>query len=128
MADYSRKFDASVTTAVSALTINNTTPTRDSGHIDISVTEGAHCYILGDFQTTPTDNLQVDFYGSDDGGTTYDITPFMTIIVSKNTDPNSVSVIVSGRRGFKTIGRRDGASSDAITYTFKYRRWKWTDA
>lgn len=122
MATLQRVFDGSVQTT----SVNSTSVTTGSstGNIDISAYEGAHVIVDADFPTTPTDDLLVEFYGSLDGGSNDDDTPYAVARISKDTDPNQMSFIVKDLYSFKIIVKRDG-STDTITVTVSYKRFRW---
>lgn len=91
-------------------------------NITLNPRERAHVEVDVDFPTTPTDNALVSVYGSIDGGTDYDDTPIMQIVVDNGTDPNQVSFVVEGIYSFKITVQRDGSTDTITSADCRYRK------
>lgn len=83
--------------------------------------ETAHVEIDADFIASPSDNIIVNVYGSIDG-TNFDDSPFDSFLIDKDTDPNQVSFLVRGIKGFRVGLLMDGgtdSTSDATINVIK---------
>lgn len=126
MATISRNFEAEQTDA--NLNGASVTTGTDGASISMAAHEGVHGAIEADFPVSPTDDLVVEFYGSTDGGTNFDDTPFHSFTISNTDDPNQLSYILTNApHTYRVRVKRDG-STDTITVTHKYRRWDYTSA
>lgn len=78
------------------VTLSGATPS-DSADVDFETSGqfGAHVIVEVDFDSTPTDYVDVKLYGSLDG-TNYDDTPYVTRRIDKAVDPNQISMLLSG--------------------------------
>jgi len=124
MATISRNFESEQTDGT--LSSASVTTGTNSGNVDLSTYEGAHVHIDANFPSSPTDDLEVEVYGSTDG-TNYDDTPMFAFTIDNGTDPNQVSFVVKDVYAFRVRVARSG-STDTITVTMKYRRWNWSSA
>ena len=79
----------------------------------LDVFEGCVVQIDVNFVITPTDNLVINIYAKQDGSN-FDITPFMTLVVDKDTDPNRLTFIIEKVREFK-VGVVTAGSTDTHT-------------
>lgn len=77
---------------------------------DLNPGETAHVQIEFDPVGSPTDNLEVRIYTSPDGGTTYDVTPFLAWVILNDDDPNASSITLAGVRTFKVAVAATGAT------------------
>ena len=75
--------------------------------------ESAHCRVEVDFPTTPTDDAVISVYGSLDG-TAWSATPLMSLVLEKDTDPNSIDFVVTGVYQFRVGVKRSG-TTDTLT-------------
>jgi hypothetical protein len=106
------------------VTLSSTTEIFSS-NIDLETEgyEGCHIIVEVNFDATPTDDVDVKVYGSLDG-TNYDDTPMTTRRIDKGTDPNQITVIVTGvahcRLGIVQTGGTD--SHDVRSYR---KPWNW---
>lgn len=83
--------------------------------------ETAHVEIDADFVASAVDSIIVNVYGSIDG-TNFDDTPFLSFLIDKDTDPNQVSFILRGIKGFRIGLLMDGGTdttSDATINVLK---------
>ena len=74
------------------------------------------------FDSTPTDYVDVKVYGSLDG-TNYDDTPLYTRRIDKATDPNQISFSIEGYAHLKVTMTQSGStdSHDVRCYCQRYR-------
>ncbi len=105
-----------------SITKSNLTETEVFGNNHtLNPGESAHVEIDADFIGSPTDNIIVRVFGSIDG-TNFDDTPIMAFKIDKDVDPNQVSFIVSGVKGFRIGLFMDGGTdttSDATINVIK---------
>lgn len=81
----------------------------------LAANEEAHVEVIANFPATPTDDALVSVYGTlDDSTEDWDDTPLFQFTISKDTDPNKVSFVVSSVYKFRVGIQRDG-STDTIT-------------
>lgn len=110
----------SKTTATQLTTITDTeqffdqTPTLNPG-------ETAHVQIDFDPVASPTDDLEVNVYGTlDDSTPSWDDVPMMSFIMDKDTDPNTAGFIVAGvykfRVGVAATGTTDSHTSADMAF------------
>ena len=84
---------------------------------------GAHVIIEADFVSSPTDDLEVRFYGSLDGSN-WDDKPFYSFTISNDTDPCQVSVIITDVAHFR-VGLKSSGETDTIDVQVKYKAWNY---
>jgi len=84
---------------------------------------GAHVIIEADFPSSPTDNLEVRFYGGLDGSNRDD-KPFYSFTIDNDTDPCQVSVIITDVAYF-WVGLKSSGNTDTIDVQVKYRAWNY---
>jgi hypothetical protein len=85
--------------------------------------EGAVVTVDADFPASPTDDLIVEVYSSNDG-TNFDDTPIFSQQISNGTDPNQITIVLKDLPQFKVLAKRSG-STDTITVTMKEKSWRW---
>jgi len=85
--------------------------------------EGAHVIVEIDYDATPTDEVDISFYGSLDG-TNYDDTPLWDMQGDKSVDPQQLSFIIRDvahfRVGVKQTGTTDSHNVRAYVRTWNY--------
>ena len=82
--------------------------------------ELCHVTIDVDMAATPTDDLIVRVYTSLDG-TNYDDTPYIEFTISKDTDPNQRSFVISGIYQFQVAVLSTGSTDDHTSADMSYR-------
>ncbi len=94
-----------------------------SASVDMTGSDVAHAIVEVNFDATPTDNVQVNVYGSLDG-TNFDDVPMYSVIIDNGTDPSQITLVIDGvayfRLGFVQTGSTD--SHDVRAYQRK-RSW-----
>lgn len=98
-----------------------------SSAITLGPGESAHIEVEADFPATPTDDLQVNLYGTlDDSTENWDDTPKRILIIDNGTDPNKVSFGIDSfgpEALYKCrIGVKRTGSTDTITVDAWYRK------
>ena len=73
---------------------------------------GAHVIVEVDFDSTPTDHVDVKLYSSLDG-TNWDDSSFRTRRIDKATDPHQVVVPIEGRYAFVRLGVVQSGTTDS---------------
>lgn len=112
-----------------ATTLSGTTEQKTAGY-DLSATgaDGFTLYPEVDFDSTPTDNVEVKIYGSYDGSDWAD-TPFHTYTISKDTDPNlDPEEIVTGFPHVQFGVVQDGSTDSHEVSSIRIRTWTWGSA
>lgn len=103
-------------------TLSGTTEEYSSS-IDMTATDMSHVIVEVNFDATPTDDVQVNVYGSLDG-TNFDDVPLYSIVISNETDPSQITLVIDGlvyaRIGCVQTGSTD--SHDVRAYVRK-RSW-----
>ena len=103
-------------------TLSGTTEEYSSS-IDMTGHDRAHVIVEVNFDATPTDNVQVNVYGSLDG-TNFDDVPLSSVIIDNGTDPSQITLVIEGlvhaRIGCVQTGSTD--SHDVRAYVRK-RSW-----
>lgn len=80
------------------VTLSGTTESASSDiDFETSGELGAYVTVQADFDSTPTDYINVLLYGSDDG-TNYRQTPYATRQINKAVDPNGIDLVLDGNR------------------------------
>jgi len=82
--------------------------------------EIAHCEVDANFVATPTDDMEVNIYGSLDG-TNWDDTPILSFVIDKGTDPNQASFEIKGVYQFRIGVKSTGATDTHTSADFSYR-------
>lgn len=85
-----------------------------STNVTLNPGESCHLQVRCDFPASPTDHLLISVYASPNDGTNYDVTPYMQYLLDKASDPNGLSVLITGIKSFRVGVRRTG-STDTIT-------------
>lgn len=75
-----------------------------------------------DFDATPTDDVEVNIYGSLDG-VTYDNVPLYSFIVSKDLDPSILSFRIDYIPNLK-VGIKQTGATDSHNVRVYMKRWK----
>jgi len=106
------------------ITLSGTTESFSS-NVDMATNgyEGAHVIVEIDYDATPTDEVDINFYGSLDG-TNYDDTPIWNVEGDKSVDPQQLSFIIKDvahfRLGVKQTGTTDSHNVRAYVRTWNY--------
>lgn len=102
------KTSATQLTTITTEQFFDQTPTLNPGEL-------LHVEVEANFPVTPTDNLIVAVYGTLDAATeNWDDTALMEFEIDNGTDPNKVSLTISGIYKFR-IGVRRSGTTDTIT-------------
>lgn len=106
------------------VTLSGTTESYSSD-VDLETNgyEGAHVTVEIDFDTTPTDDVNVKVYGSLDG-TTYDNIPLYALQVSRTLDPSRITLIVRDVLHFR-VGVVQTGSTDSHNVRSYQQTWRW---
>lgn len=106
------------------ITLSGTTESYSSD-VDLETNgyEGAHVTVEIDFDTTPTDDVNVKVYGSLDG-TTYDNIPLYALQVSRTLDPSRITIIVRDVLHFR-VGVVQTGSTDSHNVRSYQQTWRW---
>ena len=95
------------------VTCSGTTPVVSSDvDFETSGQFGAHVIAEVNFDSTPTDYVDVKLYGSLDG-TNYDDTPYATKRIDKATDPNQISLLLSGDFAHHLVTMTQSGATDS---------------
>lgn len=86
--------------------------------------EGAHLVVEIDYDSSPTDEVEISLYGSLDGSN-YDDTPLWTIQGESGTDPQQLSFVIKDlahfRIGIKQTGSTDSHNVKAYVQCWNYQ-------
>lgn len=82
---------------------------------------GTHIMADINFDSTPTDNVNVKIYGSLDG-TNWDNIPINTVLVVNTTDPSSLSFVIEGF-AYVRVGFSQTGSTDTHDFRCSSREW-----
>jgi hypothetical protein len=109
------------------ITLSGTTETFSSG-VDLETNgyEGAHVIVEVDFDESPTDDVEVALYASLDGSN-WDDTALTKLRVSRETDPNQISLVVRDVPHFR-LGVEQTGSTDSHNVRAYYEAWCWNSA
>lgn len=88
--------------------------------------EGAHVTVEVDFDPSPTDDVEVALYASLDGSN-WDDTALTKLRISRQTDPNQISLIVRDVAHFR-LGAKQTGSTDSHSVRAYYEAWQWNSA
>lgn len=107
------------------VTLSGTTETFSSG-VDLETDghEGAHVIVEVDFDESPTDDVEVAAYASLDGSN-WDDTAVTKFRISRETDPNQVSLIIRDLAHFR-LGFKQTGSTDSHNVRAYYEAWCWS--
>ena len=86
--------------------------------------EGAHVFVEIDYDATPTDEVEISFYGSLDGFN-YDDTPLWNVRGDKSVDPQQLSFIIKDVAHFR-LGVKQTGTTDSHNVRAYYRAWNYT--
>lgn len=105
------------------VTLSGTTESLSSD-VDLETNgyEGAHVIVEVNFDSTPTDDVDVKIYGSLDG-TNYDDTALNSQRIDKDTDPNQVSFVVKDLAHFR-LGVVQTGNTDTHDIRAYYQAWR----
>jgi len=93
-----------------------------SSAVSLNPGELAHVEIDANFPASPSDDLTVNVYGDITGGSPdWDDTPLFSQIIDNGTDPNKISLSLSGLYQFR-VGTVRSGSSDTIVVSINYRK------
>ena len=94
------------------LTLSGTTESFSSDvDLESNGYEGAHLIVEINYDASPSDEVEINLYGSLDGSN-YDDTPLWTIQGDSGTDPQQLSFIVKDLAHFR-IGVKQTGSTDS---------------
>jgi len=95
-----------------AFTTLSGTTEEYSADVDLETNgyEGAHVIVEIDYDDTPTDEVNINLYGSLDG-TNYDDTPIWSMQGDKSQDPQQLSFIVKDLAHFRIGFQQTGATN-----------------
>lgn len=94
-----------------------------SSRVDLDPGESAHFQVEVNFPASPTDDAIVAVYGTlDESSEVYDLIPVIEFVIDKAADPNRVSFLVDGVKGFRVGVRRSGTTDTITTADASYRR------
>jgi hypothetical protein len=102
------------------VTLSGTTESFSS-NVDITAHDGAHVIVEINYDSTPTDEVIINLYGSLDGSN-YDDTPFCSLPGDKSVDPQQLSFIIDGVAHFR-IGVVQDTGTDSHDVRAYERRW-----
>ena len=88
--------------------------------------EGAHVTVEIDYDSSPTDEVEISIYGSLDG-TNYDDTPIWTMQGDHDTDPQQLSFIVKDLAHFR-VGVKQTGSTDSHDVWAYVQCWNYQSA
>lgn len=74
-----------------------------------------------EFDSSPTDDVEVAFYGSQDG-TNYDDVAFSKIVIDNGTDPAQLTFTIIGKSHFR-VGFKQTGSTDSHDVRASYRAY-----
>jgi hypothetical protein len=95
------------------VTLSGTTPSNSSDiDFETSGEFGAHVIVEVNFDSTPTNYVDVKLYGSLDGSN-YADTPYATRRIDKATDPNQIDVPLDGRFAHHIVSVVQTGSTDS---------------
>jgi len=130
MATHKRNF-ASTSQIIGAadayVTLSGTTESFSSD-VDMATNgyEGAEVMVEINFDGTPTDDVDISFYGSLDGSA-YDDVAFSVIRFDNGTDPNQQTFTIKDKAHFR-VGAKQTGSTDSHDVRCYVKPWNWTDA
>lgn len=106
-------------------TLSGTTEaTSDDVDLETNGYEGAHVIVEIDYDSTPTDQVKINLYGSLDG-TNYDDTPIWEMQGDKTVDPQQLSFVIKDlahfRLGFQQTGSSDSHNVRAYVQAWNYQ-------
>jgi len=110
------------------ITLSGTTESYSSDvNLETNGYEGAVVSLEYDSAGT-TDNIIISFFGSTDGGSTYDDTPFFSqeVDATSGTD-EQISFIIKDYPHFR-IGVKTSGTTDSFDYRIMYDAWNWQSA
>jgi len=109
------------------VTLSSTTESLSSA-VDLATGgyDGAQITVEVDFDSTPTDDVDVRVYGSLNGSD-FDDSALTALRVDKDTDPHQVTFVVRDLAQFR-IGAAQTGSTDSHNVRAYYRAWRWTAA
>jgi len=86
--------------------------------------EGAHVIVEIDYDATPTDEVEISFYGSLDGFN-YDDTPLWNVRGDKSVDPQQLSFIIKDVAHFR-VGVKQTGGTDSHNVRAYVRSWNYS--
>jgi hypothetical protein len=109
------------------VTLSGTTESFSSG-VDMETNgyEGAHLIVEMNYDTSPTDDVEISLYGSLDGSN-YDDTPIWTVQGDKSVDPQQLSFIIKDLIRWR-IGVKQTGSTDSHDVRAYVQRWQYDTA
>jgi len=111
--------------AADAYTTLSGTTEEYSADVDLETNgyEGAHVIVEINYDATPTDEVNINIYGSLDG-TNYDDTPIWSMQGDSGTDPQQLSFIVKDLAHFR-IGVQQTGSTDSHDVRAYVQPWNY---
>ena len=127
MATINRQFAAAsqiIGTSDGYVTLSGTTESYSSD-VDLETNgyEGAHVIVEMNYDTTPTDEVNIKIYGSLDGSA-YDDTPICEMQGDKSVDPQQLSFIVKDLAHIR-IGIQQAGSTDSHDVRAYVQAWNY---
>lgn len=127
MATISRNFGSQtqvIGTGNDFITLSGTTESFSSDiNLETNGYEGAQVIIEMDYDATPTDEVNINIYGSLDG-TNYDDTPIFSQQGDHDTDPQQLSFIIKDLLHFR-IGVVQSGTTDSHNVRAYIQTWNW---
>jgi len=107
------------------VTLSGTTESFSSD-VDLETNgyDGSHVIVEVNFDSTPTDDVEVAIYGSLDGSN-YDDTPIFSQQIDKDTDPNQISLVIKDLLHFR-IGVKQTGSTDSHDVRAYVQSWNYS--
>jgi len=107
------------------ITLSGTTESYSS-NVDMVTNgyEGAHVIVEMDYDATPTDEVDISFYGSLDGSN-YDDTPLWNVRGDKSVDPQQLSFIIKDVAHFR-LGVKQTGTTDSHNVRVYVRTWNYS--
>lgn len=106
-------------------TLSGTTEEFTSS-VDLTGSDMAHVIVEVNFDTTPTDDVEVAVYGSHDG-TNFDDVAMNAFVIDNATDPAQLSFYVQGVTYFR-VGMKQTGSTDSHDVRAYVRTRSWSSA
>lgn len=106
------------------VTLSGTTESYSSD-VDLETDgfEGAHLILEMDYDSSPTDEVEISIYGSLDGSN-YDDTPIWTIRGDHDTDPQQLSFVIKDLAHFR-VGAKQTGSTDSHNVRAYVQCWNY---
>lgn len=103
--------------------LTNITTEQFFAAVSLNSGELAHCEVEIEFPATPTDEAQINLYGTlDDSTENWDDTPIWSQNIANSPDPNKISFPVSGLYKFRVGVARSGSTDTLTSADMSYRK------